>query len=90
MSSSGSVTQWIGQLKAGEEQALEKLRQRYWPFLVRLAHKKMNGVRPGVVDDEDIAQETFWSFYRSFHAGQLPLVENRQQLVTAALCLLRS
>ena len=82
MISGGSVTHWIGQIKAkaGEEQALEKLRQRYWPYLVRLAHKKRAGVRGGAVDDEDVAQEAFWGFYRSFQAGQLPLLENRQHL----------
>jgi hypothetical protein len=41
MSSGGSVTQWIGPFKAGEEQALEKLRQCNWPNLVGLAHKRL-------------------------------------------------
>ena len=80
MPSEGTITQWITQLKAGEEQALEKLRQRYWPFLMRLAQKKLSGVRPGAIDEEGVAQEAFWSFYRSFKAGQLPQLENRQNL----------
>ena len=80
MSSEGTITQWIGQLKAGEEQALEKLRRRYWPFLVRLAQQKLSGVRPGAADEEGIASEAFWSFYRSFKAGQLPDLENRKNL----------
>ena len=81
MGTGGSVTQWIGQFKAGEEQALEKLRQRYWPYLVRLAHKKLAGVRGGAVDDEDVVQEAFWSFYRSFRKGRLPVLENRQHVL---------
>ena len=80
MSATGSVTEWIGRFKAGEEEALERLRQRYWPYLVRLAHKKMVGLRLTAVDDEDVAQEAFWSFYRSFQTGGLPVLENRQHL----------
>jgi RNA polymerase sigma factor (sigma-70 family) len=80
MLSGGSVTQWIGQLKAGEGQALEKLRQRYWPYLVGLAHKKLGGTRRAELEDEDVAQEAFVGFYRQFQAGQLPCFENRQHL----------
>ncbi len=81
MSSGMSVTQWIGQLKAGEESALERLRQRYWPLLVSLARKKLAAVPRLTDDDEDVAQEAFWGFYRSFKAGQLPRLGNRQHLL---------
>jgi len=81
MSAGMSVTQWIGQLKAGEESALERLRQRYWPLLVSLARRKLANVPRLAEDDEDVAQEAFWSFYQSFKNGKLPLFENRQHLL---------
>lgn len=80
MSSGGSFTKLIGPFKDGDEQALEMLRQRCWPILVSLAHKKLGGGRRGAMEDEDVAQEAFWGFYRSFKAGKVPHLENRQQL----------
>jgi len=81
MSAGMSVTQWIGRLKAGEEAALERLRRRYWPLLVSLARKKLAAVPRLVEDDEDVAQDAFWSFYQSFKGGLLPRLENRQHLL---------
>jgi DNA-directed RNA polymerase specialized sigma24 family protein len=81
MRSAGSVTCWIQELKAGEEQALEQLRQRYWPFLVGLAAKKLRGAGVRATDGEDVAQEAFWGFYRSFKAGRLPRLANRKDVL---------
>jgi len=85
MSSAGSVTQLIEPIRAGEEWAIEKLRQRYWPFLVKLARKNLTGVRPSAGDEEDVVQETFIAFFRSLKNGRLPLLKNRQQLMNV-LC----
>src|SRR5438552_9644576 len=81
MSSSGSVSAWIAELQAGEESALVKLHARYWPWLVGLARKKMKGARLPVADEEDVAQEAFWSFYRRFKAGAAPRLANRQDFL---------
>jgi DNA-directed RNA polymerase specialized sigma24 family protein len=76
----GSVTLWISQLKGGEEEALAKLHDRYWPFLVGLARKKMRGPQRGASDEEDIAGQAFWAFYQKLQDGEIPRLNNRHDL----------
>jgi RNA polymerase sigma factor (sigma-70 family) len=81
MSSGGSVTVWLGQLREGEESALGKLHARYWPFLVALARRKLRGAPARAADEDDVAQKAFWSFYNGLRAGQLPLLKTRDDLL---------
>jgi RNA polymerase sigma factor (sigma-70 family) len=81
MASLGSVSAWIEQLKAGEDAALERLHQRFWPFLVHQARRKLEGMPRRAADEEDVAQQAFWGFYQSLKAGRVPQLANRQDLL---------
>jgi RNA polymerase sigma factor (sigma-70 family) len=81
MSSTGSVSAWIAQLKAGEEQALDKLHQRYWPMLVELARQRLHGTSCRAADEEDVAQEALFGFFKSLKANRLPALTNRHQFL---------
>ena len=44
--SEGSVTQWVGELKAGDPEAVRRLWERYFADLVRLARSKLRDAPP--------------------------------------------
>jgi DNA-directed RNA polymerase specialized sigma24 family protein len=78
----GSVTRWIGDLKAGGEAAAQPLWERYFERLVVLARRKLRaGSRPGAVEDEeDAALSAFDSFCRGAAGGRFPRLTDRDDL----------
>jgi DNA-directed RNA polymerase specialized sigma24 family protein len=80
MTSNGSVTYWIGQLKAGDAAAAQPLFERYFARMVRLARARLRG-RPGrVANEEDAASEAFASFCRRAEQGKFPQLKDSDDL----------
>jgi DNA-directed RNA polymerase specialized sigma24 family protein len=78
----GSVTRWLGELKAGDREAVQPLWERYFERLVRLARARLRqGRRPGAVEDEeDAALSAFNSFCAGAERGRFPNLADRDDL----------
>jgi len=80
MDADGSVTYWIGQLKAGERDAVRQLWEVYYRRLVGLARVRLQA-RPRLgKDEEDVALSAFDSFFRAVEKGRFPNLEDRDDL----------
>ena len=89
MSSSGSVSHWIGQLKAGEHAAAQKLWERYFQRLVGLAHKMLQGSSPRAADEEDVALSAFASLCLGAQRGRFARLLDRVDLWQLLLVITR-
>jgi DNA-directed RNA polymerase specialized sigma24 family protein len=80
MTSPGSVTHWIGQLKAGDPVAAQKLWEGYFQQMVELARHRLQGTPRRAADEEDVALSAFTSFCRGAAAGRFPQLRDRDNL----------
>jgi DNA-directed RNA polymerase specialized sigma24 family protein len=87
MSSDGSVTHWISQLKAGQRAAAQPLWQRYFEKLVARARQKLRGIPRGAADEEDVALSAFDNFCRAAEQGRFPDLADRDDLWQILLML---
>jgi DNA-directed RNA polymerase specialized sigma24 family protein len=78
--SRGSATIWIDPLRAGEEDAADQLRRRYFESLVRLTRSKVRSAAKGIADEEDVALSAFESFYDGMARGRFPDLADRDDL----------
>jgi DNA-directed RNA polymerase specialized sigma24 family protein len=80
MSSPGSVTLWIAQLKAGADDAARLLWENYFLRLVALARDRLAGVPRSAADEEDVALSAFDSFCRGAEQGRFSDLWDRDDL----------
>src|SRR5271165_1346757 len=80
MSSSHSVTHWIGQLRAGDQVAAQQLWEGYFQRLVGLARGKLQGLSRRAADEEDVALSAFASFCHGVECGRFPQLADRDDL----------
>lgn len=78
----GSVTRWLGALKAGEGDAVQPLWERYFARLVRLARARLRMAHrsAAVEDEEDAALSAFNSFCDGVARGRFPRLADRDDL----------
>jgi RNA polymerase sigma factor (sigma-70 family) len=80
MSSAGSVTAWIDQLRAGDRAAAQPLWEGYFRRLVSLARQKLRAAPRAMADEEDVALSAFDSFLRGMDQGRFPQLADRDDL----------
>jgi DNA-directed RNA polymerase specialized sigma24 family protein len=82
MNDPGSVTLWLGALKAGDLDAAQPLWERYFAQLVRLARARLRAAPRGGADadEEDAALSAFDSFCRGVARGRFPRLADRDEL----------
>ena len=75
-----SVTCWIDGLRDGSEQSAQRLWERYFQQLVRLAGSRLpRNVRRGF-DEEDVALSAFHSLCKGVQKGSFPKLDDRDNL----------
>ena len=80
MSPEGSVTHWITKLKAGDQQAAQKLWERYVQQLVELARRKLGTAPRRAADEDDVVQSAFANLFLGVREGRFPKLNDRHDL----------
>jgi DNA-directed RNA polymerase specialized sigma24 family protein len=80
MSDGESVTRWLHGVKAGDRGDIQRLWNRYFQRLVRLAGAKLPANCRRAFDEEDVALSAFQSFCAGAERGQFPQLRGREDL----------
>ena len=80
MSESGSVSEWIEDLRAGDTGAATHLWNRFHANLLQIARRRLNGASRRVADEEDLVALAFESFFQRIQHGQFPELQGRAEL----------
>lgn len=78
--STDSISEWLGQLKAGDGDAAQKLWSRYSEALLGIAQQRLARSPCGIADEEDVALSVFDSIFRGAAAGRFDQVSTRDEL----------
>ena len=75
-----AVTLWLDGIKAGDGTDIQRLWDRYFRRLVRLAGAKLPAHCRRAFDEEDVALSAFQSFCDRAGRGQFPKLNDRDDL----------
>lgn len=76
----GSVTLWIRGLEQQSPESIERLWERYYPALVRLAEKRFGSVPRRVSGEEEIASDVLFKLFRGVQEGRISQLQKRTDL----------
>jgi DNA-directed RNA polymerase specialized sigma24 family protein len=80
VSDDSSVSRWLDGLKTGNEDDIQRLWDRYFQQLVRLAGSRIPGSSRREYDEEDVALSAFQSFCDRVSQGRFPRLADRDDL----------
>jgi len=80
MSESGSVSEWIEDLRAGKANAATHLWNRFHANLLKIARRRLSLASRRVTDEEDLVAIAFESFFERMRGGQFPDLRGRAEL----------
>ena len=81
MSSDGSITRWISQLRSGDvELAQQELWNRYFQRLVGIARVRLRDTPKRMGDEEDAVVEAMNSFFKRMSEDRFPDLRDRTAL----------
>jgi DNA-directed RNA polymerase specialized sigma24 family protein len=78
--SDDTVTLWLDGVKAGDDLAIQKLWDRYFPRLMRVAAKRLPAHARREIDEEDVALSAFRSFCADAGRGRFSQLVCRDDL----------
>ena len=76
----GSITQYIGGLREGDNIATQEVWNRYFRRLIGLARNRLRDAPKRMADEEDVVVSAFESFYRGVEDGRFPKLDDRDDL----------
>jgi DNA-directed RNA polymerase specialized sigma24 family protein len=80
VSNDNSVTCWLDGIKLGHGDQIQRLWDRYFERLVRLAGSRLPGHSRRAFDEEDVALSAFQSFCDGITRGRFPHLADRDDL----------
>ncbi len=80
MNSDPQISAWLNDAFAGDEDAVTRLFEYYYPKLVRYARKQIAGSPQQMAGADDVAASAVKSFYKAAEAGRFPDLKDRESL----------
>jgi DNA-directed RNA polymerase specialized sigma24 family protein len=71
---------WLRQFRDGDSVAAQRLWETYYPKLIMLARRRLEGRNLIVCDEEDVALSAFKSFWFGITKGRFPDLNDRDDL----------